>query len=535
MNFLNVDVIARGVCMWVNFPMFGGYDDRTDIAFNSENLINLFMIGDPHGKKKYAFLGTPGLKQLLEVQDGTATSRALYTYENSMYGVFGSDVYRFTPPLVKSKIGTIGTSQGFVSITANNAGQVIFTDGQKGYIYDTNTNLFSLINTATPASAGFPADPANVAMLDSYFVVPDASSRTYQISAINDGTKWDPLDEAQIQAYPGENVGVGVVNRRLYFFKTDSTEVWYNSGAADFPFRRDNNLLFNFGCLAASSIVSDFGYLFWLAKDRNGVGSVMMTEGQEPIKISDEAIDNIIANFTNPADVIAYIYKDLGHVFLVMTWNTDDKTLVYDVNMKNWHQMQMHKTLVQEGVPNSGKVRHLSNCHAYFNNTHIIGSYKAPILYDFSRKYPTNAGEEIRRVRVCPHFFDENYRMMQIKWLQVDMQMGIGLSGESDLSNWITNAGDDVVTQDNDNIVWAQPTQGVGIDPKIYLRISRDGGNTYGNYHGVSIGKIGNRRARAIFRRLGLCRDFVAEFSFYDPVLPVVILGGSINYEVLNK
>jgi hypothetical protein len=522
--------------MWTNFPIFGGYDDRSEIAFNSENLINLFLIGDPQGKKKFGFLGTPGLKQALVVKTGDSPSRALYTYEGSMYGVFGSDVYRFTPPLVKSKIGTIGTTQGFVSITANNAGQVIFTDAQRGYIYNTTTNVFSLIDTSSPASSGFPADPTNVVVLDSYFVVPDAASRTYQISAINDGTKWDPLDEAQIQAYPGENVGVGVVNRRLYFFKTDSTEVWYNAGGADFPFRRDNNLLFNFGCLAAASIVSDFGYLFWLAKDRNGVGSIMMTTGQQPERISDESIDNLLASFEAPADVIAYIYKDLGHIFLVMTWNTDDTTLVYDVTMKNWHQMQMHKTLFSDSVPNSGKVRHLSNCHAYFNETHYIGSYKDSILYDFSRKYSTNAGEEIRRVRVCPHFFDENYRMIQIRWLQIDMQMGIGLSGQSQgTEDWITNAGEFVVTQDSDNIVWGNATQGVGQDPMVYLRISRDGGNTYGNYHGVSVGKIGNRRARAIFRRLGLCRDFVAEISFYDPVLPVAILGGSINYEVLNK
>lgn len=521
--------------MWTNFPIFGGFDDRSEIAFNSENLINLFLIGDPQGKKKFAFLGTPGLLQALQVKPGNSPSRALYTYEGSMYGVFGSDVYRFTPPLVKSKIGTIGTTQGFVSITANNGGQVIFTDSQAGYIYDTATGTFAVI-PLSGASAGFPATPTNVVMLDGYFVVPDANSRTYQISAINDGTKWDPLDEAQIQAYPGENVGVGVVNRRLYFFKTDSTEVWYDAGGADFPFRRDNNLLFNFGCLAAASIVSDFGYLFWLAKDRNGVGSVMMTTGQEPTRISDESIDNLLASFVDPSDVIAYIYKDIGHIFLVMTWNTDDTTLVYDVTMKNWHKMEMHKTLVTQGDPYSGKVRHLSNCHAYFNDTHYVGSYKASILYDFSRDFATNAGEEIRRVRVCPHFFDENYRMMQIRWLQIDMQMGIGLSGQGEGDQrWITDNGDFVVDSDGDNLVWGGTSQGVGQDPMVYLRISRDGGNTFGNYHGVSVGKIGNRRARAIFRRLGLCRDFVAEISFYDPVLPIAILGGSINYEVLQK
>jgi len=524
--------------MWTNFPMFGGYDDRTDIAFASGNLINLFLLGELQGKKKLAFLGTPGLNQELAVEPGMAASRLLYTYEKSMYGVFGASVYRFTDPLIKSKIGTIGTTTKFMSVAANNnaSGEVIFSDAVGGYLYDATTGVFAKLLTSG-ASAGFPQFPTNVVFLDGYFVAPDSQSRTFQISALNDGSKWDVLDSAEVQAYPGENVGVGVVNRRLFFFKTDSTEVWYDRGSADFPFRRDNTLLFNYGCLAASSIQSDFGYLFWLAKDRNGVGSVMMTQGQKPESISDESIDDLIAGFTKPSDVECWIYKDLGHIFYVMNFSTDDTTIVYDVKMKIWHQMMMHKTLFKEDVPFSGKVRHLGTCHAYFNNKHYIGSYRAPILYDFSRAYATNAGEELRRVRVCQHFFDENYRMLQIKHLQIDMQSGIGLGGgsHSDSHKWLDDNGDFVVTKDGDNLVWGTSTQGVGRDPKLYLRISRDGGNTFGNYHAASVGKIGDRRARVIFRRLGLARDFVAELSFYDPVLPVALLGGSIDYKVLKK
>jgi hypothetical protein len=526
--------------MLVDFPIFGGYDDRSEIAFDSENLINLFLIGERTGKKKFAYLGTPGLKEALQITESNSAFRALYTYGNSMYGVVGRDVYRFTPPLVKSNIGTVGSPQGFISISANNNGQVIFVDEKGGYIYDVNTSTFTTLDRNVSSQSGFPRTPLNVVSLDGYFIVPggsdtDSNGRTYQISAINDGTKWDPLDEAQIQAYSGELVGVGIVNRRLYFFKTDSTEVWFNAGLADFPFRRDNNLLFNFGCISASSIISDFGYLFWLARDRNGVGSVMMTTGQAPQKVSNESVDNLIASFSNPSDVTSYLYKDNGHIFLVMSWTTDDTTLVYDITMNNWHQMQMHKTLEDSSVPYSGMVRHLSNCHAYFNDIHYIGSYKGPTIYEFSRDYATNDGEPIRRVRICPHFFDPSYKMLQIKSIQLDMQMGIGLSGTTrNAEFWGDSSGNSLVTNDGDSLIFNE-FDAIGIDPNIYLRISRDGGNTFGNYHPSSVGKIGNRRARAIFRNLGLMRDLVAEISFYDPVLPVVILGAAINYEVLNK
>lgn len=497
------DVIDHGVLMLADFPIFGDYEKRQQESFNSADLINLFLIQSDGGKKKFAFVNSPGLKSELVVEQGGVQSRALFVFNNYMYGVFGASVYRFTPQLTASFLGSIGTSSGYVSIAVNNNSEIIFVDGQAGYLFKTSDGTFAKI-TAT----GFPPKPLNVVSLDGYFAIPLGETRTYQISALNDGTKWTALDEAQIAAYPGLNVGVGVVNRRLFFFKTDSVEVWYNAGAANFPFRRDNNLLFNYGCLATSSIVSGFGMLFWLAKDADGVGSVMMTTGQEPIPVSDPSVVDLISTFTNPYDVSAFIYKQGDHIFLQMNWTIDDVTLVYDVTMKTWGRKEMQKKLPILGEPYSGKVRHLADCHAFFNNQHYIGSYKKPIIYSLSRDYATNAGEPIRRVRTSKHFFDGNYRMLQINHIQYDMQTGIGTDGD--------------------------PNDAQKINPQAYLSLARDG-QPFGNEAPAPIGKIGNTRSRVIFRKKGQARDIVARFSTYAPLAPIVILGASIDYEVLNK
>lgn len=517
--------------MWVDFPIFGDYNKRTDINFDTEDLANLFLIQDPNGKKKFAFLATPGLKKELTLFTGTSESRALYAFGNQLFGVFGNQVYMISEFLIPLQIGAINTDTGFVSIEANNAGQIIIVDGLNGYIYDTNSGVFSQIT-----DPGFPAFPLNVGFLDGYFVIPSGNTRTYQISALNDGTKWDALDEAQIQAYPGLLVGVGVVNRRLYFFKTDSTEVWYNQGAADFPFRRDNNLLFNFGCLTASSIASQFGYLFWLAQDKDGVGSVMMTTGQDPQRISDDSIDNLIGTFNDPADVRTYIYKDNGHIFYVMNFTTDDITLVYDVTMKAWHKMSMEQFFPNASISYATPARHIANCHAYFNGKHYVAAYNSPTVYSFSRLYADNDGQPISRLRTAKHYFDEEYRMLQIEQLQIDMEMGIGMSGVhgQQVSDWIANDGSFIVTNTGDNIVF-NPGIDIDDDPQVYLFISRDGGHVFGNAHKASIGMIGERKARAIFRRLGLARDFVAKFVVMNPVYPITILGAAIKLQVLNK
>lgn len=461
------------------------------------------MLSDPNGKKQNAFLGSPGLRKDLTLLSGNEESRQLYTYKSLMTGVFGQNVYKFTPPLIKNKIGEIETSRGYVSISSNNAGELIYVDGSKGYLFNTVTGEFAPIT-----AEGFPPKPLNVVNMDGFFVIPLGESSYFQINAQNQGTLWDATDAAVINSEGGDNVGVGLVNARLYFFKELVTEVWYNAGAADFPFRKDTNLVIDMGCMNAATIASGFGVMLWLAKDRDGVASIRMATGQMPIKVSNESVANLIANFTAPENAVAYIYSDVDHVFYVISWTIDDTTLVYDVTTKIWAKWEVKKTLMVDNIPFSGKVRHLSNCHAYFNKTHYIGSYKEPSIYSMSLRYPDNDGEEIRRLRTCQHFFQEGYVNMLVNSLQLDMKMGLGLSGGT------------------------YPLE-PGINPRVYIRISRDG-MPFGNYHEATVGKTGQYAARALFKKLGITRNFVVEITFYDPVIPVSLLGASINFEVLE-
>ena len=68
---------------------------------------------------------------------------------------------------------------------------------------------------------------------------------------------------------------------------------------------------------------------------------------------------------------------------------------------------------------------------------------------------------------------------------------------------------------------------GQGFDPQVMLRYSNDGGFTWSNEYWVSIGKVGNTKNRAIWRKLGQARDRVWEINFTDPV-PCDIIGASI-------
>jgi hypothetical protein len=75
---------------------------------------------------------------------------------------------------------------------------------------------------------------------------------------------------------------------------------------------------------------------------------------------------------------------------------------------------------------------------------------------------------------------------------------------------------------------------GQGDDPQMMVRWSDDGGHTWSNLRTVTMGRIGQYRARARLRRLGSGRDRVFEISISDPVKRV-ILGAAVDAEGLSR
>jgi hypothetical protein len=59
---------------------------------------------------------------------------------------------------------------------------------------------------------------------------------------------------------------------------------------------------------------------------------------------------------------------------------------------------------------------------------------------------------------------------------------------------------------------------GQGTDPQLMLRLSRDGGHTWGEPLLMSPGAMGAYTQRVIARRLGHARDTVFEVTVSDPV-----------------
>ncbi len=78
---------------------------------------------------------------------------------------------------------------------------------------------------------------------------------------------------------------------------------------------------------------------------------------------------------------------------------------------------------------------------------------------------------------------------------------------------WIFLSKLEILIQSGEGLVTGQ-----GSDPQIRLRLSRDGGETWGTELTCSAGQMGEYDARVIFRRLGRGRNLVAEITVSDPI-----------------
>ena len=164
----------------------------------------------------------------------------------------------------------------------------------------------------------------------------------------------------------------------------------------------------------------------------------------------------------------------------MLTFPQGNATFVYDASTGLWHE----RSTWTGGAYAIG--RHVGNCYAYFAGMHLIGDWQSGNIYKMQAGIYTDNGQPIVSVRTCQHVADKkDLQNIFIKRLHVDMETGVG--GSAALS-------------------W-----------------SDDGGHTWSNDYTASIGAVGQYKARAVWRRLGVSRDRIFRVAVSDPVKRVIL------------
>jgi hypothetical protein len=543
-------------------PILGASYVARSINAADNRMVNLFPEVTPDGGQTAAFLNrAPGLNFLQSV--GAGPIRALWAHQTNgsdFYVVSGQEVYKLTSlTATPTLLGTV-TGTGPVSI-ADNGTQIFFACNPDGYIYNEATNVFAQITDPDFAGA------VTVAYLDGYFVFNQPNSQFIWVSQLLDGSSVDPLDFASAEGSPDGVVGLIADHRELWVFGTDSVEVWYDSGATDFPLQRIQGAFNEIGCVSAYTIAKMDNGLFWLGTDARGQGIVYRANGYTGQRISTHAIEYAIAQYGNISDAIAYTYQQEGHAFYVLTFPSGNATWVYDVATQAWHE--------RAGWDNGEFTRHRSNCQCNFGGNIIVGDYANGNIYTLDLDVYADNGDIqkwLRSWRALPSG-QNNLKRTAHHSLQLNCESGVGLNlyPAYDSENIDTESGLDLVAEyvqtylatqsgvtltteagdgfeplgqyelsDTDisgySLVTTAYLAAPGYDPEVMLRWSDDGGHTFSNEHWSPMGRIGAYYHRVFWRRLGMTlklRDRVYEVSGTDPV-KIAITGAELILSPTN-
>lgn len=445
------------------------------LNFDAQRCINLFPVRSESGssKEEWALYGTPGLSLFEDL--GAGPIRGGISCGNGRFFVLSNNTfYEISSAGVSTSIGTVNTNTSTVSM-AENGLQVFIATGTSGYVFTFATNVFTEVTDLDFPGASY------VTFQDGYFIVtPPNNQGKYYISSIYDGLTWDALDFATAESAPDGLKAPFSAYGQLFLFGEVTTEVWYNSGDVDFPYAAVSGGKMETGCISAFSLAKSDNSVFWLGQDQYGTGIVYRAQGYTPIRISTQAIEYILARVTNLSSVVGFCYQQEGHLFYILTGGDLPTSLVYDASTQLWHERAY--------LGSTGQYEQWRGIFQWFAfGKNLTGDRSDGKIYEIDLDVFTDNGQYIRRSRTFPHIQDESERFV-INSLEVDFEGGVGL------------------------------TSGQGVNPLVWLRLSKDGGHTWSNEYQAGIGALGNYKARAVWRRLGYQRDATFEVSVSDPV-----------------
>jgi hypothetical protein len=185
-------------------------------------------------------------------------------------------------------------------------------------------------------------------------------------------------------------------------------------------------------------------------------------------------------------------------------------------------------------VDNNNKYhRHRGNCQALFQGMVLVGDWQNGKIYELDPNNYTDDGDEIRRLRRCPHLVEDLQRQY-FDELQIQFQPGVGVGGITTIASgtfigdpYIIGATQVLNIKAADKFIignaQAVNAQTVLTKPQAMLRWSNDGGSTWSREYWIPIGQQGKYKNRAIWRRLGTARDRIYEVVVTDPVKAVIV------------
>lgn len=432
-----------------------------------EELVNLYPVKTSGNKYPFVIKHTPGLAFYLDLP--TLPVKAMIAINGRGFAVTSTKFYEIFKDGTSKELGDV-VIDGIASIDHNGV-HIVVVDGIKGYYCEISTGTVAEIT----AAGFYPAK--TVTAQDGYFIFDRTDTGQFFLSELLNVT-FDPLDFATAEGRPDKLVAVLSDHREVFMFGTESIEVWYNSGAADFPFERNQGAFIEKGCSARYSITKQNNTVYFVGSD----GMVYQLNGYTPLRISNNAVEQSLAGI-NHEDITAYVYNENGQLFYNLTIPDRKVTWSYAVASGSWHRRE-----------NKQFGRGIAGCAMKFDGKNLIGDHQSGRIFVMADNWHLEDGYALVRSMTLPTI-TMGRKNFSISSLELDITSGIGT------------------------------VNGQGQDPIAMLEVSKDGGKTWSHKREARMGKRGEHSLRLKWNKLGMGREFTFRITISDPV--AIDIGGA--------
>jgi len=272
----------------------------------------------------------------------TSVDAGTDTITYNSHGLVNTDRVKLsgTPPT-----GLDTTTKYYVVGATTNTFQVSLTSGGAAVNITSTVTTFQVLTgapdtegTATAYLNAFPTPHIPTpTFLDGYIILPQRSDVYNCI--VDDPTKWDSGQYLTAEMFPDPVVALARQNNQIVVMGENSIEFFYDAANVNgSPLARNDSTTIQFGVAAPYCVYQNEKFCIVVGQSESGGRAVWQIEGFQPKRISDEFIDRILDDEVDMSDCRGFGVRTMGHLFFVINLPTSNRTLVYDVDEKLWHE-----------------------------------------------------------------------------------------------------------------------------------------------------------------------------------------------------
>jgi hypothetical protein len=406
-------------------PIFAYYNKQRFTQFGSGDCANWYGIAAPDTKKAQALYPAMGRKHVTFFNE----NRLIFDEEpsqefksiNYAYFIVGTLVYAMDRFYNLTLLGNIplGRKTWFAFLPLGNVVYAILTAETESYLITESGGVVTMQLITDPNR---PLRPVYVAAFGDRFAVSEADSPNFRLTAINVTQLSNPGATFTVNGAPlvlrasGVIGQMGVFHNQLYIFNQYTTDVWAEipsqltvaGTTTTLPWKKNTSYNFDYGIADPFTLSIDFDRMVFLANNRSGLVSFMVSNGGQPQDISSQAINVLLENSLQDTELESPFLNGMSDGFLYQ-W---ENTIFYRVSAGpylNFGEIDREDNAdaieYNFGTGTWARVIELNGernrirKHVYFNNKHLVTVAGDPAVYEMAGNIYYN---ELRRTATAP-------------------------------------------------------------------------------------------------------------------------------------